>query len=305
MRTDLYYPSAGQGAIHGCRWEPEGKPWAIVQIVHGIAEHVGRYEAFAEFLTSQGILVVAEDHMGHGGSVGEEATLGYFAGGWFKAVQDTYQLLKNTRIEYPDVPYFLLGHSMGSFMTRTLMAKYPNSGVQGVILSGTGWIHRALINTATAASTLIGTKNGYDKPSSLLNAMAFGTYNNKIEHKRTEYDWLTRDNKVVDAYMADPLCGFIPTAGLLKDLMSGLRYIQEPAHMERMKKDLPVLFVSGSDDPVGGYGKGVKQVVRAFQDAGMEDVTVRLYPLCRHELLNELNREEVMEFLLQWIKKQV
>ncbi len=305
MRTDLYYPSAGQGAIHGCRWEPEGKPWAIVQIVHGIAEHVGRYEAFAEFLTSRGILVVAEDHMGHGGSVQEGDTLGYFAGGWFKAVQDTYQLLKNTRMEYPDVPYFLLGHSMGSFMTRTLMAKYPNSGVQGVILSGTGWIHRALINTATAASTLIGTKNGYDKPSSLLNAMAFGTYNNKIEHKRTEYDWLTRDSKVVDAYIADPLCGFIPTAGLLKDMMSGLRYIQEPAHLQRMKKNLPVLFVSGSDDPVGGYGKGVKQVVRAFQEAGMEDVTVRLYPLCRHELLNELNREEVMEFLLQWLRKQV
>ncbi len=305
MRTDFYYPSAGQGAIHGCRWEPEGKPWAIVQIVHGIAEHVGRYEAFAELLTSRGILVVAEDHMGHGGSVGEEDTLGYFAGGWFKAVQDTYQLLKNTRIEYPDVPYFLLGHSMGSFMTRTLMAKYPNSGVQGVILSGTGWIHRALINTAAAACTLIGTQNGYDKPNAVLNAMAFGTYNNRIEHKRTEYDWLTRDSKVVDAYIADPLCGFIPTAGLLKDMMSGLRYIQEPCHMERMKKDLPVLFVSGSDDPVGGYGKGVKQVVRAFQEAGMEDVTVRLYPLCRHELLNELNREEVMEFLLQWIRKQV
>ncbi len=305
MRIDFYYPSAGQGAIHGCRWEPEGKPWAVVQIVHGIAEHVGRYDAFADFLTGQGILVVAEDHMGHGGSVGQEDTLGYFTGGWFKAVQDTHRLLLNTRMEYPDVPYFLFGHSMGSFMTRTLIAKYPNSGVHGVVLSGTGWIHRALINTATAASTLVGTKYGYDKPNSLLNTLAFGTYNNKIEHKRTEYDPLTRDSRVVDAYIADPLCGFIPTAGLLKDMMSGLRYIQEPAHLQRMRKDMPVLFVSGSDDPVGGYGKGVKQTARAFHEAGMENVTVRLYPLCRHELLNEFNKEEVMDFVLQWIRKQV
>ncbi len=305
MRTHFYYPSAGGGTIHGCCWEPEGKPLAIVQIVHGIAEHIGRYEEFASFLTDHGILVVAEDHMGHGGSVGEGDIQGYFIGGWFRAVQDTYRLLCNTHMDYPDVPYFLFGHSMGSFMVRTLLAKYPNSGISGAVLSGTGWTHRGLINTATAACTVVGKRIGYEKSNPMLTAMAFGTYNNKIEHRRTEFDWLTRDPKIVDAYIADPMCGFPATAGLMKDMMAGLRYIQEPAHLARMRKMLPVLFISGSDDPVGGYGKGVRQVVQAFQDAGMEDVSCKLYPLCRHELLNEINKEEVMAYVLQWLKKQV
>lgn len=301
MRTEFFYPSAGKGSIHGCRWEPEGKPVAVVQIVHGIAEHIGRYSDFAEFLTSHGILVVAEDHMGHGGSVGEEDALGYFTGGWFKAVQDTYRLLRNTRMEYPDVPYILLGHSMGSFMARTLIAKYPGCGISGVILSGTGWIHMALVNTATAACTLVGKRNGFDKPNAMLDGMAFGSYNNRIEHRRTDHDWLTRDPKVVDTYLADPLCGFTPTAGLLRDMMSGLRYNQDPVHLARMRKDLPVLFISGSEDPVGDYGKGVKKSAEAFRAAGMEDVAVKLYPLCRHELLNEINQEEVYNYLLKWV----
>ncbi len=305
MRTEFFYPSAGQGTIRGYRWEPEGEVKAVVQIVHGIAEHIGRYDAFAEFLNSHGILVVAEDHMGHGGSVGEGDTLGYFTGGWFKAVQDTYRLLRNTRVEFPDVPYILLGHSMGSFMARTLLAKFPGCGISGAIISGTGWIHRAIVNTGTAACTLIGRKNGFDKPNALLEGMVFGGYTSRIEHKRTGYDWLTRDPKVVDAYIADPLCGFSPTAGLLRDMMTGLRYIQEPAHMQRMKKDLPVLFIAGSEDPVGGYGQGVKQTANAFREAGMENVTVKLYPLCRHELLNEINKEEVYHYLLKWIQKLV
>ncbi len=305
MRTELFYPSAGQGTIHGCCWEPRGKPVAVVQIVHGIAEHVDRYSEFAAFLNEQGILVVAEDHMGHGGSVGPGDTLGYFAGGWFKAVQDTYRILCNTRMEYPDVPYFLLGHSMGSFMARTLIAKYPKCGISGAILSGSGWTHRALINTLTAACTLVGKREGFDRPSKLLNDLVFSGYSSRVEHRRTAWDWLTRDSRTVDAYVADPLCGFPATAGLLRDMMTGLRYIQEPVHIQRMKKDLPVLFISGSDDPVGGYGQGVKQAANAFRDAGMENVTVKLYPLCRHELLNEINKEEVSRYILDWLGRQV
>ncbi len=301
MRTEFYYPSAGSGAIHGYKWEPEGKPRAVVQIIHGIAEHIGRYDAFARYLNQYDILVVAEDHMGHGGSIGEDGLKGYFHGGWFKAVQDSYRLLCNTRMEYPKVPYILLGHSMGSFMARTILCKYPGSGISAAIISGTGWIHRALVNTATAACTLIGKKNGFEKPHPLLTAMSFGSYNHKIEHQRTEYDWLTRDPRVVDAYIADPLCGFPASAGLLRDMMTGLRYIQDPAHLQRMKKDLPVIFISGSDDPVGGYGAGVHQTVEAFTQAGMEHVSCKLYPLCRHELLNEINQAEVYQYLLDWI----
>ncbi len=303
MRTEFFYPSAGRGTIRGLRWEPEGSVRAVVQIVHGIAEHAERYDAFAKFLNSHGILVVAEDHMGHGGTVTEDPVKGYFFGGWFKAVQDTYRLLCDTRIEHPDVPYFLLGHSMGSFMTRTLIAKHPQCGISGVILSGTGWIHRALINTATAACTLVGKQQGFDTANKALNNLVFGSYNSGVEHKRTDYDWLTRDDRAVDAYIADPMCGFDATTGLLRDMMTGLRYIQEPAHLQRMNQQLPVLFISGSADPVGGYGKGVQKAAQAFQRAGMERVTVKLYPLCRHELLNEINKEEVYTYLLKWIER--
>lgn len=304
MRTDFYFPSCGAGKIHGCRWEPVGAPVAIVQIVHGVAEHAARYEEFASYLVSNGFLVVAEDHMGHGYSHGENTALGHMEGGWHKAVADTHRLLSYTRMEYPDVPYILLGHSMGSFMVRTLLAKYPKSGVSAVILSGTGWMHRGIINSGIAAATLVAKRIGADKPSKLISDMMFGSYNRKIRHRRTAFDWLTRDYRIVDAYVADPLCGFTMTAGLAKEMLTGLLYIQEPEHMAKMRKDLPIFFIAGAEDPVGNYGEGVKQTVQAFLKAGMKNVSMRLYPLCRHEVLNELNREEVYRNILDWLKKQ-
>lgn len=304
MRTDFYYPSCGAGMIHGCRWEPEGQPVAVLQIVHGVAEHVARYDEFAAFMANKGILVVAEDHMGHGGSIGDEGTMGCFTGGWHKAVADTHRLLSYTRMECPDVPYILLGHSMGSFMVRTMLAKYPKCGVSAAIISGTAWMHRGIINSGIAAAALVAKRQGLEKPSKLLNDMMFGGYNRKIEHQRTSHDWLTRDKKIVDDYVADPLCGFTITAGLAKDMLTGLKYIQEPEHLAKMRKDLPVFFIAGADDPVGNYGAGVKQTVQAFRKAGMEKVSLRLYPMCRHEVLNELNREEIYANILDWLKKQ-
>ena len=304
MRTDFYFPSCGAGMIHGCRWEPQGTPVAVLQIVHGVAEYAARYEEFGSFMASKGFLVVAEDHMGHGGSVGDDGHLGAFEGGWHKAVADTHRLLTYTRMECPDVPYILLGHSMGSFMVRTMLAKYPKCGISAAILSGTAWMHRGIINAGIAAATLVAKRQGPYAPSKLLNDMMFGSYNRKIEHRRTSHDWLTRDKKIVDAYVPDPLCGFSMTAGLAKDMLTGLLYIQEPEHLNKMRKDLPVLFIAGADDPVGNYGEGVKQTVQAFTRAGMENVTMRLYPMCRHEVLNELNLDEIYANILDWLKKQ-
>lgn len=304
MRTDFYFPSCGGGMIHGCRWEPQGSPVAVLQIVHGVAEYAARYEEFASFMAARGFLVVAEDHMGHGGSIGDEGTLGAFEGGWHKAVADTHRLLTYTRMECPDVPYILLGHSMGSFMVRTMLAKYPKCGISAAILSGTGWMHRGILNTGIATATLVAKRQGPTKPSKLLDGMMFGSYNRRIEHRRTSHDWLTRDNKIVDAYVADPLCGFSMSAGLAKDMLSGMLYNQEPEHLAKMRKDMPVLFIAGAEDPVGNYGEGVKQTVQAFTRAGMENVTMRIYPLCRHEVLNELNRNEVYANILDWLKKQ-
>ena len=304
MHMDFYYPSCGGGMIHGCRWEPENKPIAILQIVHGVAEYAQRYDHFAEFMASKGFLVVAQDHMGHGGSIGDNGVKGTFYGGWFNAVADVHRLLGYTQLEFPDIPYILLGHSMGSFLVRTLMCKYPKCGVSAVILSGTAWMHRGIINSGIAAATLAGKSKGVDKPNAFINKMMFGSYNNKIEHRRTAFDWLSRDTKVVDTYMEDPLCGFMMTPGLAKDMLIGMLYNQEPENLAKMKKNVPVFFIAGSEDPVGNYGKGVKQTAQAFTQAGMESVSMRLYPLCRHEVLNELNKEEVYQNILEWVTRQ-
>lgn len=305
MREDFWFDSCGAGKIHGCRWSPEGEPKAVLQIVHGIAEYIERYDGFAEFLTRRGFLVVAEDHMGHGQSIGSEGVQGYFTGGWFNAVADSYHLLEMTKAEYPELPYVLFGHSMGSFMARTILCKYPDSGIDAAIICGTGWQPAfalpAVIKIVEGECKKVGETN----PSARLQNLVFGGYNKRVEHPRTEFDWLTRDAKIVDAYIAHPLCGFTASTGLLRDMMTGILYIEQPKNLAAMRKDLPVFFIAGGDDPVGSYGKGVRKAADAFRKAGMTDVDVHIYPLCRHELLNEINREEIFGDILQWLSAHV
>ena len=304
MRTDFWYDSKGAGKIHGCRWSPEGEPRAVLQILHGIAEFVERYDDFANFLNTHGILVVAEDHMGHGQSINGEGIQGYFHGGWFTAIEDSMQLMMDTRAEYPDLPYILFGHSMGSFMARTILAKYPDCGLTGAVICGTGW------QPAFALPALIKVIDGIckkdeTKPNEMLQGMIFGSYNKRVEHPRTPFDWLTRDPKIVDAYIAHPLCGFTASAGLLREMMKGIHYIEQSKNLAQMRKDLPVFFIAGGDDPVGPYGKGVRKAADVFRKAGMTDVSVKLYPLARHEILNEINREEVYEDISSWIAEKI
>lgn len=305
MYSDFYYPSCGAGTIHGCRWDPEGEPIAVVQIVHGLGSHCRRYDHFASFLAGQGFLVVAEDHMGHGTSVGEDCPKGSFQGGWFKAVADVHRLMKNTMLEYPDIPYIILGQSMGSFLVRSMLIQYPKCGVDAAILCATGWMHRGLLNSCIAAATLMGKMNGNRKPNTRLTELMFGAYNRKVEHPRTQFDWLSRSSKVVDAYMSDPLCWNQLTPAFARELLSGMKFNQEAENIAKMRKELPVLVIAGGDDPVGNYGEGVKKTVQAFTEANMEDVTMRIYPLCRHELLAEINREEIYKHILDWIFKQI
>ena len=305
MRSDFWYDSKGAGKIHGCRWTPEGEVKAVLQILHGIAEFVERYDAFAQFLNSQGILVVAEDHMGHGQSIAGGSTQGYFHGGWFTAVEDSYQLLQDTRKEFPDVPFILFGHSMGSFFARTILCKYPESGIDGAVICGTGWQPSFALPALVKVINGICRKNGEDKPNETLQKMVFGSYNKKVEHPRTPFDWLTRDSKIVDAYIDHPLCGFTASAGLLREMMKGIHFIEQPANLAAMKKDLPVFFIAGGDDPVGSYGKGIEKCVAEFKKAGMTDVACKIYPLDRHEILNEINNIQVYEDIQQWINDKI
>ena len=302
MRTDHWYPSCGTGDIHFCKWMPEGEIRGILQIVHGIAEHVERYDHFAEFMTAQGYVVVAEDHMGHGKSVNGDGIQGYFHGGWFCAVEDTWQLMQKTKAEYPDLPYILLGHSMGSFMVRNILYLHPDSGIDGVIISGTCWqpaaAMPAIVKIMETACRVVGERN----PSPKLQKLVFGSYNARVEHFRTPLDWVSRDSRIVDAHPM--MQGFQPKAGLLRDMMVGITSVEQPNNLAKMKKDLPVFFVAGGDDPVGNYGKGVQTCANAFRKAGMADVSLRIYPLCRHEILNEINKEEIFGDILEWIGKR-
>lgn len=305
MRTDHYFDSCGKGRIHYCKWKPEGEIKGILQILHGIAEFVERYDEFAHYLNSQGYLVVAEDHMGHGQSIEGGCTQGYFHGGWFAAVEDSCQLMRSTMAEYPGVPYVLFGHSMGSFMARTILAKYPESGIAATIICGTGWQPRAALPLLIKVVEGICKKNGEENISPELDKMVFGGYNKRIENSRTEKDWLTRDESIVDAYVAHPLCGFVPACGLLRDMMKGIYYIEQSKNLKNMKKHLPVFFIAGAEDPVGAYGKGVEQAAKEFKKAGMINVACRIYPDCRHEILNELNRQEVFEDIAKWLQPYV
>ena len=299
MVKDYYYPSAGAGEIRARCWHPDSELKGIVQLVHGIAEHVERYDDFAAYLCSNGYLVVAEDHMGHGKSTGPK---GYFHGGWFTAVKDTYQLTLETKIAYPGIPYILFGHSMGSLMVRTILADYPDSGIRGAVICGTGWMPEAVLTAGKIVANAVCKWKGSQNPSKLLQTMAFGNYNNRVEHPRTEFDWLTRDTRIVCQYIADPTCGFTTSAGLARDMLSGMQYIQKASTLAKMDLETPVFFIAGGEDPVGNYGVGVKQTAKAFRDIGMQNVTTKLYPLCRHEILNEINRIDVYRDIMNWIR---
>ena len=303
MRYEGSYSSCGEGRIHYYKWVPEGKPVAVLQIVHGIAETALRYEAAARYFNSLGYVVAAEEHMGHGKSTASQR--GYFEGGWLSAVKDTLSLTVHLQKEYADLPFAMFGHSMGSFMLRTILCRFPDRKLDAAVISGTGWQPREALPALEAAARAFCRREGPKAVSPVLNKLVFGSYNDRVEHPETDFDWLSRDSRAVRAYLQDPDCGFPATTGLLLDLTRGLRMVEDPENLRNMPRDLPVFFTAGSMDPVGDYGKGVERTAEEFKKAGMKDVSLRIYPLCRHELLNEINRQEICEDLARWLEKKL
>ena len=295
----------GVTPIHVREWVPDCDINGVVQIAHGINEYIGRYADFARFLASKGFVVVGNDHLGHGESVLSPDCLGFFAldDGWYKVVADMEQLRELTAAKWPEAPYFLFGHSMGSFLTRTYMIRYPGAKLSGVILSGTGQAPAPVVGRFLCDGDML--KNGPTHRSETISNVAFGSYNKAFEPKRTKYDWLTRDEAVVDAYAKDPLCTFTPTTSLFRDMMYGLSIIGRQRNLAKMNKDLPVYFMSGDKDPVGGDGVQVAKVYSMFIRAGMKDVFYKFYKDGRHEMLNESNRDEVYRDILNWLFKKI
>ena len=294
--------SDGVHTVGATWWRPDGRVRAVVQLVHGISEYIGRYDAFARFLAEQGFAVVGHDHLGHGRTVRSPAEFGYFAprDGWKYVLQDAHALTLRARQAYPDLPFFLMGHSMGSFVVRGQLIFWPGT-VDGAILSGTGQEGALTVAAGKALSALLCRFRGPMAHSGLLDRLSVGRYNAQFRPNRTPADWISRDQAVVDAYCADPLCQFLPTVSMFHDMMSGLSLLARPEQLRKMDPDTPVYFFSGDRDPVGASGRGVEKVAGWFRSCGVKDVTVRLYPEGRHEMLNETNRSQVFQDTLEWL----
>ncbi len=304
---EFYYPSStGHNELSARSIRPEQTPKAVVQIAHGIAEHIERYEDFMRFLAENGFVAVANDHLGHGKSAARLEEIGIFAeqDGWTHVVDDMKALRDRVREEYHDLPYIFFGHSMGSFLTRTYLIRFPDQ-YDAAILSGTGHQSAALINAGFLAAELTTRLKGPRASGKMLNDMAFGSYCKRIDNPRTPYDWLSRDPETVDRYIADPLCGFVCKCSLYRDMMGGLKFLTKQSNIDRMNKDAPVYFMSGAEDPVGDYGAGVEKAYKAFCSAGLRDVMIRLYPDGRHEMLNETNRDDVKQDILNWLNEKL
>lgn len=273
----------------------------VVQIAHGMAEHSNRYAAFAKALAENGYAVFINDHLGHGKSVASKDDLGYFGeGGYDNLVKDMKQLTEIAKKEYPDLPYFIFGHSMGSFLAREYAARYGHQ-IDGAIFCGTAGPNPAASIGITLAKHFEKSKGDHVR-SGFLNSMAFGSYNKRTE-KRTEFDWLTKDTAVVDKYIADELCGYCFTANGFEGLFSVLKQVSSKLWFNTVPKELPILLIAGAEDPVGAYGKGVKQVFDQLKETGHSNVLMKLYANDRHEILNETDKEQVMADIIEWIDK--
>jgi alpha-beta hydrolase superfamily lysophospholipase len=320
VQEDTWFESDDGTKLFLRRWMPSTEtPLAAAHIIHGMAEHGLRYARLAEKLTAAGIEVWAADQRGHGKTAdsqvnapGKGGLLGHCADGdgFERVTADVHRINQAIREKYPELPLFLMGHSWGSFIVQNYIERYAAAladgaakGLAGCILSGSrgpgGFKTRAGLTVMSFLAALCGERNG----SRLARALADGPYNQPFRPNRTAFDWLSRDEKEVDAYTADPCCGFLCSSGFYRDLVRGLCNIHQRPAMAQINPELPVYIFSGSADPAGDMGESPTALINAYRFLGIKDMEFVLYPNARHETLNETNREEVADNLLSWIKR--
>ncbi len=308
-KTDFYFDSRdGLTKIHAVRYEPkdealtDGKPVAILQIAHGMAEYIERYEETAKYFTERGFVVTGADHLGHGGSVGMDGCFGYFCeqDPATVVVRDVHRLKKMTQELYPGVPYFILGHSLGSYMVRNYICRY-GTGIQGALLLGTG--QNSSVQLAGVKALAVEQKcfGGDKRKSQVLHNLVFGGVNKRIENPKSEFDWLTFNEENVAKYNADERCGFMFTVNGFATLFELVARCLKKENLEKIPKELPIILLSGAEDPIGNYGAGVDAVMDSYDEVGMLDVSSILYEGARHEILNEEVGVQVMEDIYEWI----
>ncbi|AUX39827.1 alpha/beta hydrolase [Sorangium cellulosum] len=307
MPADTFTFQADDGReLFVYRWLPDGAARGIFHIAHGMSEHAGRYARVAHALCGAGWAVYANDHRGHGRTARDRSELGFFAseGGFARVVRDLAQLVAREKEEHPGLPVVLFGHSMGSYLVQEFLIERGGS-IQGAVLSGSSGKPSALVDAGRLLARAERRRLGERGQSQVLQSMSFGSFNKAFAPARTPFDWLSRDGAEVDRYLTDARCGFAATTSLWIDVLDAMVEIARPERQARIPKDLPLYIFSGSRDPLGGPLKGVSQLIEAYRAAGLRHVTHRFYPGGRHEMLNEINREEVTRDLLVWLDAEV
>ncbi len=307
--TFQFLSKDGKTKIHAVKWLPENKNvHAVMQITHGMVEYIERYDEFACYLAERGYLVVGHDHLGHGASVSQESDWGYFTAKKPSeiVVADIYQVTRIIRSQYPELPYFILGHSMGSFLLRRYLTLHSED-VTGAILCGTGSQPDILTGFGMFVCRLIGAFRGGHHRSRFVTGAAFGSQYADFDTTGAEpaKSWLSKNEESVRAYYNDPRCTFVFTLNGYYGLFSTIRYVSQMKHIRKIRKDLPVFFIAGEEDPVGNFGEGVKKACAQYRQAGIQDVKIKLYPNDRHEILQETDREQVFADVYQWCKKRI
>lgn len=291
--------------IHYYKWYPTATASikGAIQIAHGLSEHAKRYASFARVLTDQGYVVYANDHRGHGQTAGSPEKVGYLedAPFWASALRDMYQLNQIIQKEQAGVPVFLFGHSMGSLLARQYITQWGQT-LRGVIISATGGDPGMLGKIGALVAKVTAMINGKKKRSQLMDKLSFGKFNDAFKPNRTAFDWLSRDEKEVDKYIADPYCGVVFSAGFWEDFLKGINYINSAEAYQKTPKTLPILLIAGDKDPVGDMAKGVLQIKQAYKQVAIQNLQCKIYPEARHELLNESNRMEIIQDILQWLE---
>jgi alpha-beta hydrolase superfamily lysophospholipase len=285
-------------------WLPdqEEEPRYFLQIIHGMVEHSLRYERFAKFLNENGVAVFAADQRGHGKTIGED-TPGHFGekDGWMRVAEDNYELAEFVKKTYKPSEIFLMGHSMGSFLARTVMVKHPGF-YKGVTIMGTGSSQGIVGKAGKLIARMEIRRKGSAGKGNTMNKLAFGPYAKSVKNASTEFDWLSTDPEEVQKYLDDPLCGFVCTNMFYLDLLYGVEFANSRSKASKLPKDLPLLIISGEDDPVGGKGRGVRKVYDLYKRAGIKDVSIVLVKGGRHEILNEKMSKEVFDQIYNWME---
>lgn len=305
MKDEFYFPSKdGNTEIHTIEWKPKGEVKAVLQICHGMVEYMNRYDEFADFLCGKGYYVVGNDHLGHGKSIQSKKEYGFFNEKYGNAclLGDVHTLRQRILKKYPNVPYFMLGHSMGSTLVRQYIQMYGN-GLHGVVMIGVVSDEKpGMLRIAKRLCRVLAVFKGWHYRSKFLDNLAIGRYNKCYKHARTRADWVTSDTERLDDYVADPLCSFVFTVNAYYHMFSGMLKMQRKENVYMIPKTLPMLVAAGSEDPVGDFGKGVRKVYEKYKAAGIQDVSLRLYAGDRHELLNETDRRQIYLDLYEWLE---